>query len=164
MKMFSFEINNVKFNLANVLLFMFIDQTGMVECQLKSCRVWRGETFQNGGAAQRNYRRQIRLSSHRLREIWISGDSCGGSQRGGQCLSYRIIMFVLTNLTYSGSILPVLQIKLMVIYGLCEKFWCYLIVCFKFQYKSTDLYTTVALEHYLYFQSQGLHIKASNFP
>ena len=69
----------------------------------------------------------------------------GHREEVSACL-YRIIMFLLSNFTYSGSIVSVLQIKLMFIYSLCEKPWCYLIVCFKFQYESTDFYTTVALE------------------
>ena len=76
----------------------------------------------------------------------------GHREEVGACL-YRIIMFVLSKLTCSGSIVSVLQIKLVFIYTLCEKPWCYLIVCFKFQYRSTDLYTTLGLEHYLYFRS-----------
>ena len=76
----------------------------------------------------------------------------GHREEVSACL-YCIIMFVLSNFTYSGSIVSVLQLKLTFIYSLCEKPWCYLIVCFKFQHRSTDLYTTVALEHYLYFRS-----------
>ena len=30
---------------------------------------------------------------------------------------------------------------------LCEKLWCYLVFWFKYQYGSTDLYTSVAQEH-----------------